>query len=143
MLINYMWLILAAILVVIELNTGTFYLLMLSIASITTWFAQQMGASFLIQGFVFFITSGLLIKVIHTYRRKRQLVEPENQASNLDAGARVTVYDWQDGVGNTKYRGAHWQVVLNTTSDIMTDGTYQIVEIDSNRLSVRSIPSTH
>lgn len=143
MLTNYMWLIIAAILIVIELNSGTFYLLMLSIASIAAWLAQQLGASFLIQGFVFFITSGLLVKVVHNYRRKRQLTEPKNQASNLDTGAIITVYDWQNAIGNTKYRGAHWQVVLNDISDIETDGAYQIIEIDSNRLSVRSIPSTH
>ena len=136
---TYAWLIIAAVFIATEIATGTFYLLMLAIAAVVTWFAERMGASFLAQTIVFLLASIVLCFLVHQYRRKLHLTEPDNIANDLDAGELVNGTDWHNGVGSTHYRGAKWQVASINPQDVLLDGTYAIVKFEGSRLLVKSI----
>ena len=71
----YIWLIVAGILLIAELLTGTFYLLMLALACTFAWFAMLMGAGFLMQAVVFFISASLLV---YLTRRLRVQINQKN-----------------------------------------------------------------
>lgn len=135
----YTWLVIAGTLIAVEMMTGTFYLLMLSVAAIIAWLAQHSDASFLLQSIVFLTASALLVGTTYRYRQLKAKTAAYNPADNLDAGAVVTVTHWQNGVGQAHYRGSHWQVVLdlpNEPSSEPIDGEYRITRIEGTRLCV-------
>lgn len=134
---SYTWLIIGAVLVAIELTTGTFYLLMLAVAAMIAWIFQFTGASFLVQSMVFLIASGILVAFLHRYRAHRAHNASFNEADQLDAGEVVHVNQWHDGIGITHYRGSSWQVVLEIPQESPKAGTYRIVRFEGSRLMVK------
>ncbi len=133
---TYTWLIIAAVLLCIEMLTGTFYLLVLAIAAVVTWLAYLLNAPLLAQALIFCVVSAALLPVAHRYRKARQ-TRP-NAAQNLDAGE-VVMVEWRDNIGSTRYRGAPWQVVSEYPNDPQVNGAHQIVRLDSSRIVVRPI----
>lgn len=134
---SYTWLIVSAILVAVELASGTFYLLMLAVAAMIAWIFHFSGASFLVQAVVFLITSGILVAFLHRYRSQKALTAGINVADQLDAGEIVHVSQWHDGIGLTHYRGSSWQVVLETPQESPHAGAYRIVRFEGSRLMVK------
>ena len=107
------WWILTALLVVAELATGTFFLLMLGIGALAAALTAHLGASFSAQLIVAALSGGGAVAVWH-HHRKRQPAAPhvqENPNALLDIGSRVKVEAWQeDGTARVSYRGAAWGV---------------------------------
>ena len=137
---SYTWLVVAGILLLLELSTGTFYLLMLAVASLITWFAMQAGAGFLAQAIVFLISAALLVYITRSVRAQQSKHDTPSLADNLDAGEHIHVEQWQDRVGRTHYRGAQWAVVLDDDDEeALTDGSYIIVRLDGTRVRVARI----
>ena len=133
----YIWLIVAGILLIAELLTGTFYLLMLALASVVTWFAMQAGAGFLMQAVVFLISSSVLIYITRRLRVQLNQKNKPNLADQLDTGEIISVRHWTEGVGKTYYRGAHWSVVMDQPDEAaLTDANYRIVKLDGIRIRV-------
>ncbi len=100
------WWILAAVLVGLELTSGTFYLLVYGIAAAAAGVAAWLGASFLVQ----LLTAGavaVLGKVLLN-RWKRDTGHPEASVQDMDIGQSVQLESWQDGRGQVRYRGALW-----------------------------------
>ena len=138
----YIWLIVAGILLIAELLTGTFYLLMLALASVVTWFAMQAGAGFLMQAVVFLISASVLIYITRRLRVQLNQKNKPNLADNLDAGQIITVQNWIDGVGHTHYRGTQWRVLLDASDDApLTDGSYRIVKLEGVQIRVARLKS--
>jgi membrane protein implicated in regulation of membrane protease activity len=100
------WWILAAVLVAVELGSGTFYLLVYGIAAAAAGVAAWLGASFLAQ----LLAAGavaLLGKLVLN-RWKRDTGDPERNVQAMDIGQAVQLESWQDGRGQVRYRGALW-----------------------------------
>ena len=135
---TYAWLIVGTILLIVELTTGTFYLLMLAIATIPAWIAHQLGASWFVQSLIYLICATILIVLVKRYRKSSDSSTPQ-LVDNLDAGAIVQVTQWQGGIGHANYRGTNWQVALTESLDLPADGTYRVVRIDGTRLLVQPI----
>ena len=136
----YTWLIVAGILLIAELLTGTFYLLMLALASVFTWFAMQAGAGFLMQSVVFLISASVLIYLTRRMRVQLNQKNRPNLAEYLDAGEIIRVYNWDNGMGHTDYRGTQWAVVLDQPDEAaLTDANYRIVKLDGIRIRVARI----
>ena len=57
------WLILAGLLLIAELLSGTFYLLMLAVAALGAWVAMMLGVDFLTQTIVFLIGAAILTAI--------------------------------------------------------------------------------
>lgn len=100
------WWILAAVLVGLELGSGTFYLLVYGVAAAAAGVAAWFGASFLVQ----LLSAGavaLLGKLLLNHW-KRDTGHPEASVQDLDIGQTVQLESWQDGRGQVRYRGALW-----------------------------------
>ncbi len=100
------WWILAAVLVGLELGSGTFYLLVYGVAAAAAGVAAWFGASFLVQ----LLSAGAvaLLGKLLLNRWKRDTGHPEASVQDLDIGQTVQLESWQDGRGQVRYRGALW-----------------------------------
>jgi membrane protein implicated in regulation of membrane protease activity len=102
----FLWWILAAVLVGIELTSGTFYLLVYGVAAAAAGLAAWLGAGTVAQ-----LLAAAAIAVAGTLvlqRWKRSTEHPEMSAQDLDIGQSVQVESWADGRGQVRYRGALW-----------------------------------
>jgi membrane protein implicated in regulation of membrane protease activity len=102
----FLWWILAAVLVGVELTSGTFYLLVYGVAAAIAGLAAWLGAGMVVQ----LLTAGV-IAVLGTLALRhwnRSTSHPESSVQDMDIGQTVSVESWLDGRGQVKYRGALW-----------------------------------
>jgi membrane protein implicated in regulation of membrane protease activity len=100
------WWILAAVLVGVELTSGTFYLLVYGVAAAVAGVAAWLGAGLVAQ---LLTASGIALVGTFALRHwKRSTEHPESTVEDMDIGQAVHVDSWQDGRGQVKYRGALW-----------------------------------
>ncbi|MGO4377500.1 NfeD family protein [Pseudoduganella sp. RAF53_2] len=132
-----MWLIGAGVLVILELFSGTFYLLMIAIGmgagALTALARIDMPGQTLVAALVGVIATLLL-------RRSRfgKTVRPDAASDpnvNIDIGQSVHVPAWQDRAARVMYRGAMWDVEL-APGEAPEPGTFRIREIRGSRLIV-------
>ncbi|ATF83850.1 MULTISPECIES: NfeD family protein [Burkholderia] len=108
------WWIGVGVLVVAELMTGTFYLLMVAIGFVAGGLVHLAGGAPHAQLAAAAVVAVALLVVL---RRSRLGSRQKRDASanpdiNLDIGATLTVEHWQDGRARVSYRGADWDVEL-------------------------------
>ncbi|BDI05688.1 NfeD family protein [Sphaerotilus microaerophilus] len=107
-----LWWIATAMLVLAELTTGTFYLLMVSLGLAGGALAAHAGLALSAQLLTAALVGGAAVVAWHLYRA-RQPAPPAPGANHdiqLDVGEHVMVTAW-DAAGRTHvhYRGADWQ----------------------------------
>jgi membrane protein implicated in regulation of membrane protease activity len=134
-----MWLLAAGVLVVLELLTGTFYLLMIAVglaAGAAAAFAGASGpAQTVLAAVVGVLATGLLYR--SKYGKSSGVEAAVDPNINMDIGQTVTVPAWQDGVARVMYRGALWDVELAPGASVATaPGLYTIREVRGSRLIV-------
>jgi membrane protein implicated in regulation of membrane protease activity len=131
------WLVAAGILVILEMFSGTFYLLMISIGLAFGAVAALAGADGPVQaivaGAVGVVATGLLHRSRFGKPAKSDAARDHNV--NLDIGQRVTVPAWRDGKARVLYRGALWDVELGQGATPHA-GDFRIVEVQGSRLIV-------
>lgn len=100
------WWIIAAVLVGVELTSGTFYLLVYGLAAAAAGLAAWMGAGLIAQ----LLAAGAIaaLGTLALRHWKRSTDHPESSVQDMDIGQNVWVESWQDGRGQVKYRGALW-----------------------------------
>lgn len=100
------WWILAAVLVGVELTSGTFYLLVYGLAAAAAGLAAWLGAGLFVQ----LLTAGVIaaLGTLALRHWKRSTSHPESSVQDMDIGQTVQVESWQAGRGQVKYRGALW-----------------------------------
>lgn len=102
------WWIAAAVLVGIELTTGTFYLLVYAVAAAVAGIAAWLNASLAVQ-----LLIAALIAAGGTYALRRwkasNSAHPDASVQGMDIGKSVLVESWSDGRGQVQYRGAVWE----------------------------------
>ncbi|HEY1089985.1 MAG TPA: NfeD family protein [Burkholderiaceae bacterium] len=105
------WWIITGVLIALELATGTFYLLMLSIGAVAGALAAHLGISGTAQTVTAALVGGGAAVAWHVLRTKRERVDASaDRDVNLDIGQTVRVDEWAaDGSATIKYRGADWQ----------------------------------
>lgn len=136
-----LWWMAAAIAVAVELATGTFYLLMLSIGLAAGALAAHSGAALPVQFVVAALVGGGAVAVWHVVRGKRHKQPPAeaNRDVNLDIGETVQVDGWKpDGTAVVKYRGANWTVADAGTPPHLP-GPHRVREVVGSRLVVEKI----
>jgi membrane protein implicated in regulation of membrane protease activity len=116
------WWILAAVLVGVELTSGTFYLLVYGLAAAAAGVAARLGAGLFMQ----LLTAGVIatLGTLALRRWKRSTVHSESSLRNMDIGQTVLVESWQGGRGQVKYRGALWDAEAESAS---VDSTHPLV----------------
>ena len=134
------WWLLTGTAVVVELLTGTFYLLMLAIGLAAGALAAYAGAATPVQFVVAAIIGGAAVTGWHLRRDRRPRESANaNPDVNLDIGETVQIQAWnEDGTATVKYRGANWTVVAMEGS-VHGTGPHRVREVVGSRLVVEKI----
>lgn len=131
------WLLLAGLLVIVELFSATFYLLMIALGAAAGAIAALIGAGIPLQTVVAAIAGVAATLLLKRFRRSRGQQMPRSAERdpnvNLDIGQKVSVAQWQNGTARVMYRGALWDVELAPGAD-PTAGVYAIREVRGSRL---------
>lgn len=123
MAIYVYWFLFALILLGVEMATGMFYLLVVSIAFGVAGVAALLGFGMPAQ---FFIAG--LISIVGTVILHRWKGVHDNRADSqhLDTGQPVRVITWrEDGTARVFYRGAEWEAELDKAGS-PREGTFHI-----------------
>lgn len=135
------WFVLAGVLVILEMFTGTFYLLMIGLGLAAGGLASLAGMG----GEVQLIVAGM-VGAIATYglrRSKWGRFSPRDAARdpnvNLDIGQSLQIDAWHDDgrTARAMYRGALWDVELEHGATARP-GSFVIREVRGSRLIVAS-----
>ena len=135
-----LWLILAALLGVIELIATTFYLLVLAAAALVASGAAWFGLSPEWQISLFAIIA--IVGSIWVRRIRSIPTKSDAQAQalqNLDQGQVVAVEQWDEvGMTSVNYRGARWQARA-LEGEPRVSGAYVIVRVEGSVLYLKKV----
>lgn len=106
----WVWWVLAAVLIGVELMMGTFYLLAVGFAFIAGGVVAWLGTAVPIQLVVAGVLSVVGVIAAHQWRLRRALPPPQ---TSLDLGQTVQVQTWRDdGSARVEYRGTQWDAEM-------------------------------
>lgn len=125
------WFLLALALLAMEMATGTFYLLVLSIAVAVGGMAALLNASMpwqLVLSALAVIAGTIIV------RRWKTTQAVDTGSADLDAGQPVQILKWhENGSARVFYRGAEWDAEPES-ADMPRDGAFCIKAIRGSRL---------
>ncbi len=136
---NYVgWFVIGFGLVVAELLTGTFYLLVIAVAFGAAGLAALLGAPMVLQLATAAAVSlgGTLWLRASRFGRRLHDRATSDHVQNMDVGQTLRVEQWaQNRTSRASYRGATWDVEL-VPGEEPAPGEFVIREIHANRLIV-------
>jgi membrane protein implicated in regulation of membrane protease activity len=103
-----LWAIAGIVLIIVEMLTGTFYLLVLGIAALAAAGAAWLGQSFWVQAVVTAAVTIAGVILVNRFRGKGS----KAQKRSLDVGQSVSIESWiseADGLARVNYRNAQWE----------------------------------
>ncbi len=112
---TWLWFLIAFGLLVVELMTGTFYLLMVAIGCAVGGVAALAGASVplqLVVGAAVGIAATMVLRRTRWGTRRMRADTAGNRDVILDIGEVVQVNAWHDGTAHVRYRGCRWDAAL-------------------------------
>lgn len=131
------WLIAAGVVVILELFTGTFYLLMIAIGlafgALAAIGGYGLPAQLITAGIVGVAATSVLHRSRFGHAKRGNAARDPNV--NIDIGQHLTVDQWQDGHARVMYRGAPWDVELGPGAQAQA-GSFRIIEIRGSHLIV-------
>ena len=131
------WWILAGALVVSELLSGSFYLLMLGLGAVAGALAAHAGLPPAMQLAVAAVIGAGSALGLHL--RRRRAAKAHNPA-DLDLGQNVQVPHWDaDGQTRVHYRGTTWSARLHAPLDTASPGLHRIVAIEGAQLLLEKV----
>ena len=131
------WLLIAGSAIVLELLSGTVYLLLVASGFAAAALAAHMGAGLIVQLLVAAVVGVGAVAVWYLLRHRRPA--RANKDVNLDIGQRVHVEAWgSDGTATVRYRGAQWTVVSRAGA-ATAPGEHRVAEVIGSRLIVEKI----
>ncbi len=140
------WWIATAVLVALELGSGSFYLLMLAVGAAAGALAAHLGLDVAIQwSAAALVGIGAVALLYLTRRRAPRRALQSNRDVNLDIGSEVEVRLWDEaGNARVRWRGAEWQARLGRGQAL--PGRFRIAAVDANTLVLDALdhpPSPH
>jgi membrane protein implicated in regulation of membrane protease activity len=129
------WAILGLALVIAELLTGTFYLLMLGIAAFGAAGTAWLGLAFGPQIVVAAVVAAAGCYGVHAYRAKNRA----RQMPPIDAGMPASFEQWIDPaarLARVRYRGASWDARVEGEGALEPGSPLYVVNTDGNTLKV-------
>ncbi|MET3131888.1 membrane protein implicated in regulation of membrane protease activity [Oxalobacteraceae bacterium GrIS 1.11] len=134
------WFLAAGLVVILELFSGTFYLLMIAIGVAAGGVVALAGLGMVAQMVV-----AALVGVAATLLLRRSKFGKTTRVDaaldpnvNQDIGASLAVTHWVDGAARVMYRGALWDVELAPGADPQA-GNYIVREVRGSRLIVNAV----
>lgn len=136
------WFVLGFALLIAELVTGTFYLMVIAIAFACAAVADLLGASFVVQLVVAAVTGFGGSLWLRRSRFGRAPAAGANPMQQMDVGQRLRIETWADNrTARASYRGAQWDVEL-APGEAAGSGEFEIREVRANRLIVARAPQS-
>ena len=129
------WAILGLILVIAELVTGTFYLVVLGVAAFGAAAAAYFGQDFPVQSIVAGIVAAAGAYWVHTYRASNATL----QMKPVDAGQPANFESWIDQgarLARVRYRGASWDARVEGDQAPEPGGVVYVMSTHGNTLKV-------
>lgn len=128
------WFVVALVLLIIEINAMSFYLVSLALGAIAGGISAYMEQTFTQQAVVAGIVT--MIAAILSFYLRKKLKSPKDKSNNvLDIGQRVTVQPDNinaDGTAKVLYRGAEWQAFASEGS--LSAGIFLIENVNGTQL---------
>jgi membrane protein implicated in regulation of membrane protease activity len=131
------WAILGLALVIAELLTGTFYLLMLGIAAFSAAGAAWLGLGFEAQIVVAAAVAAAGCYGVHVYRARNRA----QQMPPIDAGMPASFEQWinpAERLARVRYRGASWDARVDGAEPVEPGSVLYVVNTHGNTLQVAS-----
>jgi membrane protein implicated in regulation of membrane protease activity len=132
---DFLWAILGLALVIVELLSGTFYLLVLGIAAFGAALAAWLGQPFGVQAIVAAAIAALGCYGVHMYRAKNTT----RQMTPVDAGQPASFENWVDEgarLARVRYRGALWDALVDGDAAVDAGAMLYVVKANGNTLKV-------
>lgn len=130
------WLVAGFALVIVELMTGTFYLLIFGVAALLAAGAAWAGAPFAVQAVV-----AAVVSLVGSYvvRQRRGALQGTGDTTPMDVGQSVVFEAWVDQAGRVatvRYRGAPWEALVDGATTPAAGAMLTITAMRGNRLVV-------
>ena len=138
---SVIWFVMAFALLIAELLTGTFYLLMVAIGCAVGGLVAMMGGGVPLQlviGAAVGIAATLVLRRTRWGLRQSRGDATANRDVILDIGEVVQVDTWQNGAASVRYRGAQWSAMLEPGAPATT-GAQVIKAIRGSTLVVAPV----
>jgi membrane protein implicated in regulation of membrane protease activity len=129
------WAVSGLVLVIVELLTGTFYLLMLGVAAFGAALAAWLGLDFPAQSIVAAVIAAVGCYGVHVYRAKNRA----QQMAPIDSGMPASFESWVDArsrLAKVRYRGASWDAQVEGLEAIEPGATVYVLAAHGNTLRV-------
>ena len=129
------WGVLGLVLVIAELLSGTFYLLVLGIAAFGAAGAAGLGLAFAVQAIIACVVAGAGCYGVHAYRANNRA----QQMAPIDAGMPASFESWIDTgarLARVRYRGASWDARVEGAEALEPGATVYVLTADGNTLKV-------
>ncbi|MBZ0224796.1 MAG: NfeD family protein [Comamonas sp.] len=136
-----LWWLATGVVVIVELLSGTFYLLMLAIGLAAGAIAAHLGLAGVAQIVVCAVIGSGAVFAAYWVKRHRPGDPPAraDRSVNLDVGERIQVDAWEpDGTAMVKYRGANW-TAIHRPDVAPVPGPHRVVELVGNRLMLEPV----
>jgi membrane protein implicated in regulation of membrane protease activity len=131
----FIWLVAGFALVIAELLSGTFYLLVLGVAAFAAAGVAYLQAGFAVQAVVAAIVTGAGLAWVQRWRRRTVA----DKMPPLDAGQPAVFESWIDRSSRqarVKYRDTLWDAVIDEPADSAPGEVLYIVSMEGNTLKV-------
>jgi len=129
------WAILGLILVIIELVSGTFYLLMLGAAAFGAAGAAWLGQDLPVQALIAAAIAAAGCYWVHAYRVKNAA----SQMPHIDAGQPASFESWIDEgarLARVSYRGTSWDALIDGDASPQGGARLYVLSANGNTLKV-------
>jgi membrane protein implicated in regulation of membrane protease activity len=138
-----MWVVAGFVLVIAELLTGTFYLLVIGIGAFAGAAAAWMGGNAIVQALLGGTVALIGTWLVHLWHRAQPKDAP-GTSNFLDRGQPVVLESWANEsarVARVKYRGTTWDARVATAAQQLAPGTTLYIEgQEGGMLVVASAP---
>ena len=124
------WTIVGFVLVIVELATGTFYLLVLGLGAFAAALVAWAGGNMLVQAIVGGVVSVAGAAFVHHWHEANRRADG-GKSNLLDRGQPVVLEGWANesaGIARVKYRGATWDARISEAALKPTPGSTLYIE---------------
>lgn len=139
-----LWLVAGFVLVIAELMTGTFYLLVIGLGAFVGAIVAWMGGNVLVQAFIGSAVALAGAWFVHHWHAAQRNVDT-GVSNFLDRGQAVVLEGWTNepaGIARVRYRGASWDArVAEPASRPVAGSTLYIHGQEGNTLVVSAQPT--
>lgn len=128
------WWVAGMVLLVTEMTTGTFYMLILGISALIAGLLAWMGFIFEVQITVAIVLAALGCYAVSLYRKRAS--QRKNPTQSMDIGQKVGLVSQNGSDLRVLYRGAEWQAELDHDYGASLPAVLVIREVRANILIV-------